>query len=139
MADISKALEQIREQRKGTLEDTLGINFLLLEKDCVKAEMKVERRVMQPFGLLHGGASVALAETVASIGGWLNCNPDTEAVVCGEINANHISTATAGTVTATATPIHKGAKTQVWETRIENDKGRLVSISRATLFVIARR
>jgi uncharacterized protein (TIGR00369 family) len=92
--------------------------------------------VHQPFGLLHGGASVALAETVASTGAWLNCDQANERVVGLEINANHLRAKREGVVTATATPVHVGRRTQVWEVRIADELGKAVCVSRCTIAVI---
>ena len=119
-----------------TLLATLGIEVLESTKEKVVARMPVEPRVHQPFGLLHGGASVALAETVASIGGWMNCDQATQNVVGIEINANHVRGIRAGTVTATATPLHVGRTSQVWSIDIVDETGRRICISRCTLAVI---
>lgn len=121
---------------KGTLLETLGIEFLETTKERVVATMPVGPTVHQPFGLLHGGASVALAETVASYAGWLQVDPERENVVGLEINANHLRAKRDGVVTATGTPIHIGRRTQVWEVRIVDEAGRAVCISRCTLAVV---
>lgn len=126
----------MRAQAAGTLADTLGIQLEVLEPGRVVATMAVERRVHQPFGVLHGGASVALAETVASIGGWLNCDQSAERVVGLEINANHLRSVRDGHVRATAMPIHLGRRTQVWEVDIRDEADRRVCLSRCTLAVI---
>ncbi len=120
-------------QAKETLLTTLGIEVLEASKDRVVARMAVGPRVHQPFGLLHGGASLALAETVVSIGAWHNVDRDREFPVGLEINANHVRAVREGTVTATATPLHVGRRTQVWEARLVNDEGKLVCVSRCTL------
>jgi uncharacterized protein (TIGR00369 family) len=106
------------------------------DKRRVVARMPVGPTVHQPFGILHGGASVALAETVASMGGWLNVDQAKEHVVGLEINANHLRAKRDGMVTAVATPLHVGRKTQVWEIRITDEQDKLVCISRCTLAVI---
>jgi uncharacterized protein (TIGR00369 family) len=98
--------------------------------------MPVEPKVHQPFGLLHGGASVALAETVASTAGWMNVDQEKEGVVGLEINANHLRAKRDGVVTAIATPVHVGRRTHVWEVRITDEQGKLVCISRCTLAVV---
>ena len=121
------------ELQKETLMSTLGIEVTHADKDRVVARMPVGPRVHQPFGLLHGGASVALAETVVSIGAWLNLDRGKEFAVGLEINANHVRAVKSGHVTATATPVHVGRRTQVWEARLVDDDGRLVCISRCTL------
>src|SRR5512142_3197084 len=124
------------ERQKETLLTTLGIEFVETTKERVVARMPVGPKVHQPFGLLHGGASVALAETVASTGAWLNCDQAREHVVGIEINANHLRAKRDGTVTATATPVHVGRRTQVWAIRIEDELGKAVCISRCTVAVV---
>lgn len=120
-----------------TLDKTLGIEFVEVAADRLVAEMPVTERVMQPFGYLHGGASVALAESVASVGGFINAG-EGKLVFGLEINANHIRPVQSGKVRATGTPIHVGRTTQVWEIRIEDEDDRLVCISRCTLAVVDR-
>ena len=126
------------ELQKETLLSTLGIKVLEASKDRVVARMAVGPKVHQPFGLLHGGASLALAETVVSIGAWHNVDQEKEFAVGLEINANHIRAVRSGTVTATATPIHVGRRTQVWEARIVDDAGKVVCVSRCTLGTVPR-
>ena len=121
-----------------TLLATLGIEVLESTKEKVVARMPVEPRVHQPFGLLHGGASVALAETVASIGAWNNCDQATQNVVGIEINANHLRGVKDGYVTATATPVHVGRSTQVWSISIVDGNGKAVCVSRCTLAVVPK-
>ncbi len=118
---------------KETLFGTLGIEIVECTKDRVVGTMPVTPRVHQPFGLLHGGASVALAETVVSFGAWMNCDREKEFAVGLEINANHVRAVRSGTVTATATPVHVGRRTQVWEARIVDETGKLACIARCTL------
>lgn len=123
----------------GTAPGNLGIVLTEHGPDFLRATMPVDARTKQPFGLLHGGASVLLAETLASLGGYLCLDPDSGQQLAGlEINANHIKAVTEGEVTGTARPIHLGRATQVWEIRIEDTKGRLVCISRMTGAVIGR-
>ena len=117
----------------------IGIQITSLAKDKVVATMPVDNRTRQPFGLLHGGASAALAETVASIGAYLNVDQATQAAVGVELNANHIRGKTEGTVTATATPVHRGRTIHVWEIRIEDEESRLVCVSRCTLAIVNQR
>ena len=121
-----------------TLLSTLGIEVVEAAKERVVARMPVGPRVHQPFGLLHGGASVALAETVASTGAWMNVDQAAEIVVGIEINANHLRALREGVVTATATPLHVGRRTQVWDVRIADEAGRAVCVSRCTLAVVPR-
>jgi len=118
-----------------TLLTTLGITLVDQDPSRVVATMPVTPRVHQPFGYLHGGASVALAETVASIGAVLNCEPGMVAFGL-EINANHLRSKQSGLLTAIGTPLHKGRTTQVWEVRIQDEDERLVCISRCTLAIV---
>ena len=127
------------QRQQETLLSTLGIEIVEATKERVVGTMPIGPKVHQPFGLLHGGASVALAETVASTAGWMNVDQETESVVGLEINANHLRAKRDGIVTATATPIHVGRSTQVWEVRITDEEGKAVCISRCTLAVIRRR
>ncbi len=117
------------------LDRTLGIRYLEATPERVVAELEVTPGLHQPFGYLHGGASVALAESVASVGGFLNCPPGYAAFGM-EINANHLRPKRSGRLRATGVPLHRGRTTQVWEVRIEDEEGRLVSVSRCTLAVV---
>ena len=114
----------------------MGIEFTELGPDFLRGTMPVNANTKQPYGLLHGGASVPLAETLGSSAGGL-CAPAGKGVVGIEINANHLRGVRDGIVTGTARPLHVGASTQVWEIRIEDQSGRLVCISRLTLAVVA--
>jgi uncharacterized protein (TIGR00369 family) len=122
--------------QKETLLSTLGIEIVEATRERVVARMPVGPRVHQPFGLLHGGASVALAETVASTGAWMNVDQAKESVVGLEINANHLRGKRDGLLTATATPVHVGRRTQVWQVRIADEDDKSVCVSRCTLAVI---
>ncbi len=121
-----------------TLLSTLGIEVTEATKERVVATMPVGPKVHQPFGLLHGGASVSLAETAASLAAYLNVDQATEMAVGIEINANHLRAKRDGVVTATATPVHVGKRTQVWDVRIEDEAGKAVCVSRCTLAVVPR-
>jgi 1,4-dihydroxy-2-naphthoyl-CoA hydrolase len=121
-----------------TLISALGIEITLLEKGKVIATMPVDERTRQPFGILHGGASVALAETVASIGAYELVNQETEVVAGLEINANHVRPKSEGVVTAVGTVLHQGKTTQVWDIKITDEQGRLICISRCTMAVIKK-
>ena len=123
----------------GTLIESLGIEIVELREDSLVARMPVDHRTVQPAGVLHGGASVALAETLASWAGYLAVDREQFHVVGQEINANHIRPVFTGWVTATATPAAIGRRAHVWEIRIVDDAGRLVCISRCTLAVIEQR
>src|SRR6478672_3735890 len=117
---------------------TLGIEMLELTPQRVVATMPVDQRTRQPFGILHGGASVALAETVASLGATANVDREEFIAVGLEINANHLRAKPDGTITATGTPIHLGRTTHVWDIRIVDESGRPVCISRCTLAIRPR-
>jgi 1,4-dihydroxy-2-naphthoyl-CoA hydrolase len=114
----------------------LEITMLEATLDRVVATMPVQAKVHQPFGLLHGGASVALAETVASLGAYLNVMDSGMVAVGLEINANHLRGKKNGLVTATATPIHKGRITHVWQVEIRDEDGKMVCVSRCTLAIV---
>ena len=114
----------------------LEIEMLEATVDRVVATMPVQAKVHQPFGLLHGGASVALAETVASLGAYLNVMDSGMGAVGLEINANHLRAKRDGIVTATATPIHKGRSTHVWQVEIKDEAGKMVCVSRCTLAIV---
>lgn len=114
----------------------LGIEFSAFGDDYLEATMPVDHRTHQPFGLLHGGASVVLAESLGSLAGFL-CLEDTQKVVVGqEINANHIRGVKSGVVTGRAKPVHIGRQSQVWSIEIRNKEDKLVAISRLTLAVV---
>jgi len=122
--------------KEGTLIGNLGMEFLDAGDDWIRARMPVDGRTRQPFGLLHGGASVAFAETLASWGGVF-CAPEGKTCVGMEINANHVRPAHDGWVYGRATPESLGRSTQVWTVRITNEADKLVCISRVTLAVVA--
>jgi len=123
---------------RGTLSESLGIEITEIGSDFVRGRMPVDVRTKQPYGLLHGGASVALAETLGSIGGNLCVDPERSVAVGLEISANHLRPVTRGWVTGTARPLHIGRSSQVWDIRIEDDAGKLSCISRLTLSVIPK-
>jgi 1,4-dihydroxy-2-naphthoyl-CoA hydrolase len=126
-------LEQLAERAKGTLIAHLGIEYVEIGDDYLKARMPVDARTRQPAGLLHGGASAALAETLGSVAAGLCVDRETRSIVGLEINANHIRPATDGWVTGVATPIHVGNTTQLWDIRIYNGQEQLVCVSRLTV------
>lgn len=124
---------------RNTLIDHLGIVFVDIGPDYITAKMPVDKRTHQPFGLLHGGASAALAETLGSIAASLCVDSKRQFCVGLEINANHIRGIREGFVTGITRPIHVGKKTQVWEIRITNENGELVCVSRITLAVLDKK
>lgn len=124
---------------KGTLIEALGIETIELTPDKVVCTMPVDERTKQPFGYLHGGASVALAETVASYGAWANIDKQNQVAMGMEINANHVRSTNSGIVTAVGTPLHKGRKSHVWDVKITDDQGHLLCISRCTVAISPKR
>jgi 1,4-dihydroxy-2-naphthoyl-CoA hydrolase len=129
-------LDQIRERSKDTLIEHLGIEYIEIGDDYLKARMPVDSRTIQTAGILHGGASAALAETLGSIAASMCVDRERKSIVGLEINANHIRPVTGGWVTGITTPIHVGKTTQIWEIRIYNEQDKLVCISRLTVAII---
>ena len=116
----------------------LGIEFTELGPDFLRGRMSVNERTRQPFGILHGGASVALAETLGSVAAGLVVDRDKLRVVGQEINANHVRAVSDGFVIGTTRPFHLGRRSHVWEIRIEDERQRLVCISRITMAVVEK-
>ncbi|MBL0884625.1 MAG: hotdog fold thioesterase [Chitinophagaceae bacterium] len=132
-------VEDIQPLGKNTMGEHLGMLFTELGADYLKATMPVDHRTQQPYGLLHGGASVALAETLGSVGAALVVDHTQTICVGQEINANHLRGVRSGVVTGIARPIHIGASSQVWEIKIYDEKEKLVCISRLTVAVLQRK
>jgi len=131
------SLEQLNSTRKNTLVETLGIMITEIGDDFLCATMPVDKRTHQPMGIMHGGASVSLAETVGSIAAFMAVDDDHYCVGL-DINANHIRAVRSGLVTATASSIHRGQSTHVWEIKIIDESERLVCASRLTMAVLKR-
>jgi 1,4-dihydroxy-2-naphthoyl-CoA hydrolase len=129
-------IEELNNLGKGTLGDHLGMQFIEIGNDFLKATMPVNEKTKQPYGLLHGGASCALAETLGSVASALVINTEKFFCVGLEINANHLRSATHGLVTGLCTPIHIGARTHVWDIKIFNEAQKLVCISRLTTAIL---
>ena len=129
-------LDRINGWSHGTMMETLGIHFTGIGDDWLRGTMPVDHRTRQPFGLLHGGASVVLAETLGSTASLLTLDLETQVAVGLDINANHVRGVREGVVTGTAKAVHLGRTTQVWEIRIEEETGKLVCLSRLTMAVI---
>jgi 1,4-dihydroxy-2-naphthoyl-CoA hydrolase len=132
-----QTLEALNTLGADTMARPLGIVFTEIGEDFIRGTMPVDARTRQPLGLLHGGASVALAETLGSTGANL-CVDDSRLCLGQEINANHVRSARTGTVTGTARPLHIGGRSQVWGIDIVDESGALVCISRLTMAVILR-
>jgi 1,4-dihydroxy-2-naphthoyl-CoA hydrolase len=130
-------IEQVRFLGNN-LPQHLGIEFTEIGPDFLRGRMPVDDRTRQPYGILHGGASVALAETLGSTGAGLVVDPDKYQCMGQEINANHVRAIKDGFVIGTARPLHLGRRSHVWEIRIADEKDRLVCISRITMFVMER-
>jgi 1,4-dihydroxy-2-naphthoyl-CoA hydrolase len=133
-----RTVEELNGNREGTLIANLGILFTEIGADFVRGTMPVDTRTAQPYGLLHGGASVALAETLGSMGAAMCVDAAEYQVVGQEINANHVRAARSGLVTGTARAVHLGGRTHVWTIDIVNEAQKLVCISRITMAVIKR-
>ena len=123
---------------KDTAVQHLGMEFLEVGDDFITARVPVDTRTKQPYGLLHGGVSVVLAETLGSCGAAYSC-PEGHRAVGLDINANHLKGATSGWVTGTTRPVHIGRTTQVWQIDLRNDAGELTCVSRITMAVLAPR
>lgn len=132
------SVEDLAAIHKDTAPAHIGLEFLEVGDDFIVGRVPVDRRTRQPYGLLHGGISVVLAETLGSCGA-IYCAPPGHRVVGLDINANHLRGATAGWVTGRTTPVHIGRSTQVWHIEMRNDAGELTCVSRLTMAVLAPR
>mgnify|MGYP003576159406 CR=1 FL=1 len=129
-------LEQLNKLGQNTMSVVLGMEFVEIGDNYLKLQMPVDNRTHQPFGLLHGGASAALAETVGSVASWLCVDPEKQLCVGMEINCNHVRGKREGIVTATATPLHIGVTSHVWDIKITDENNKLICVSRLTMAVI---
>ncbi len=132
-----KTIEELQRFARNTLIDHLGIQITEIGADYITASMPVDNRTHQPMGLLHGGASVVLAETLGSVAAQLTAEPG-QSCLGLEINANHLSSISTGKVYGTASPVHMGRSTQVWDIRIVDEEGKAICISRLTVAVIGK-
>ena len=135
---IQATVDQLNDGSVKTMVEHIGIEFLEIGDDYIKARMPVDHRTMQPAGILHGGASVVLAETLGSVGALLCEDPDQKHCVGLEINANHVRSVRSGYVYGIARPAHMGGSTQIWEIQISNEEGKLVCLSRITMAVLSK-
>ena len=138
-SELSNLPDWSRPLANSGLAVVLGIEMVELSVERVVATMPVDDRTRQPFGLLHGGASIALAETVASFGAAVHIDRERFSAVGLEINGNHVRAKTDGVVRATGVPVHLGRSTQVWSIEIADEQGRLVCVSRCTMAIVERR
>jgi 1,4-dihydroxy-2-naphthoyl-CoA hydrolase len=137
--ELQERVEKLLNIPEKHMGNALNIEFTSFKSDELRATMPVNDNTVQPFGLLHGGASVALAETLASVGAWINVRDENKMAVGVEINANHIrSVKRGGRVNGISTPVHKGRQIHVWETKIFNEE-KLVCVSRCTLAIVDSR
>ncbi|MDA9261974.1 PaaI family thioesterase [Flavobacteriales bacterium] len=134
MTDFS-TLEQINASSKNTMMEVLGIRYTELGEDFICGTMPVDNRTHQPMGILHGGASAALIETLGSIGSHLLIDRETEFSSGLDLNINHIRSMKSGIVTGKATIIHKGRKTHVWQVNLTNEENKLVATGRLTVYI----
>ena len=135
---IQASVEQLQEHSRNTLAETIGIRITQIGPDFLSATMPVTSTTHQPMGVLHGGASVALAETVGSLAANMCVDPERYVCMGQEINANHLRPVSSGLVTATARPYHIGRRTHVWSIEIRDEQQKLVCISRLTMAVVDR-
>lgn len=133
------SLDQLNEMGGTTMATCLGMEFTEIGPDYLKMMMPVDHRTIQPYGLLHGGASAALAETVGSMASGLIIDPEKQICVGMEINANHVRGVKSGYVHACARPLHIGTNSHVWDIRITDDQHKLVCVSRLTVAILAKR
>ncbi|MGZ3693670.1 MAG: PaaI family thioesterase [Bdellovibrionota bacterium] len=137
-ANIDAILKRIRDPKVRTVLHSLGIEITELSGELVRGTMPVDERTVQPYGLLHGGASVTLAETLASLGAGVHVDHEKETVVGLEINANHIRGVPPGKkILGEGRPIHLGRRTQVWQMDLKTEDGKLVCSSRCTMAIVA--
>lgn len=132
-------IDDILHFGKDTMSEYIGIEWVEIGNDFIKAKMPVDHRTNQPYGLLHGGASCVLAETIGSIASAMVVDHSKFVCVGLEINANHVRSAREGYVTGVATPLHLGSNTHVWDIKIHNEVKKLVCVSRLTVAVIPRK
>lgn len=133
------SLDEIDAFLKNSIEEQLGIKIVEVGDDYIKATMPVDHRTRQPFGILHGGASVVLAESLGSFASYLIIKSEDQIGAGIEVNANHIRSVSEGIVTGIARPIHLGNQLHVWEIKIRDQKNKLVCISRLTVAIINKK
>jgi len=129
-------VEELNSRPKNHIGALLGIEFTEIGEDFVKGTMPVDERTHQPAGILHGGASVVLAETLGSIASYMCIDPEKYVAVGLEVNANHLRPVKSGLVTGICKIIHRGAKTHIWDIKLYDDRGKMSCISRLTVAVI---
>lgn len=139
MISLSSTLEELNKMNKGTLMEQLGIEYLEVKDGYVKARMPVDKRTKQPFDILHGGASIAFAETIASLGSALQVDLQKNDIRGASVSANHVGAVSRGFVYGEAKLIHKGSITHVWDIEIKDQGGYRISVARITVIVIPKK
>lgn len=137
--DKKLTVKKLKPLASGTMAEHLGIEWMEVGDNYLKARMPVDHRTIQPYGFLHGGASCALAETIGSVGSAMMLDNSMFYCVGLEINANHIRTVKEGYVTGTAIPLHLGSSTHVWDIKIVDDNDKLICVSRLTVAILPRK
>lgn len=137
--NIDALWEKIRDPKSHTMMETLGMKFTDITTEYIRGTMPIDHRTTQYYGLLHGGASVAFAESLASIASVIHIDMDKDMTVGLEINANHIKTASSGLMYGEARPIHLGSRTQIWSIEMKNEEGKLLCMSRFTVAIVPKR
>ena len=137
--DKNVSVESLKPLGKETMAEYIGIEWEEIGNDFLRAKMPVDQRTQQPHGLLHGGASCVLAETIGSVASYLVIDPSEFYCVGIEINANHIRSAKEGFVYGKCSPLHIGSSTHVWDIRITNEEGKLICISRLTVAIMKKK
>lgn len=138
MISLNSTIEELNSMNSGSLMEQLGIEYLEVKEGYVKASMPVDRRTVQPFKILHGGASIALAETIASLGSAVLVDLEKEDIRGATVNANHIGAVSQGVVFGEARLIHRGKMTHVWDTEIIDHGGNRISVARVTVVIIPK-
>lgn len=138
MISLKTTIEELNAMSKDTLMEQLGIEYLEVKEGYVKAKMPVDNRTLQPFRILHGGASIALAETIASLGSVVLVDMDKNEIRGAAVTANHVGAVAKGYVYAEANIIHKGSLTHVWDIEIKDQAGYRISVCRITIMVIPK-
>jgi 1,4-dihydroxy-2-naphthoyl-CoA hydrolase len=138
MISLTTTLEELNATSRNTLMEQLGIEYLEVKEGFVKAKMPVDNRTKQPFGILHGGASITLAETIASLGSALLVDLEKNDIRGAAVNSNHVGAVARGFVYGEAKLIHRGSITHVWDIEIKDQGGYKISVSRITVIVIPK-
>jgi 1,4-dihydroxy-2-naphthoyl-CoA hydrolase len=138
MISLSTPLEEMNRMNRGTLMEQLGMEYLEVSEGFVRARMPVDQRTKQPFDILHGGASIALAETIASLGSAVITDLDKNHVRGASVTANHIGAISTGWVLGEAQLLHRGKMTHVWDVHVRDEEGTGVSVARVTVIIVPR-